>query len=69
MAVTVATKARMDERRLLMRQLREDWWKLHRAAGAKRPDAVIWQLQQIEQTKRTHNLTLAEMLVASGCVR
>lgn len=69
MAVTVATKARKEERNLLMLQLREDWWKLHRAAEAKRPEAVIWQLQQIEQTKRTHNLTLAEMLVGSGCVR
>lgn len=69
MAVTVATRARMEERSLLMRQLRDDWWKLHRAAAAGRPDAVVWQLQQIEQTKRTHSLTLAEMLVGSGCVR
>ncbi len=68
MAITVASKHRED-RGLLMQQLREEWWQLHRAVLAKRSDAVIWRLQRLQKTKGMHKLTLAEMLVASGSVR
>ncbi len=54
---------------MLMQQLREEWWQLHRAVLAKRPDAVIWRLQRLQKTRGMHKLTLAEMLVASGSVR
>jgi hypothetical protein len=29
----------------------------------------MWRLDRIRQAKRMHNLTLAELLVASGCIR
>ncbi|MBA2364766.1 MAG: hypothetical protein H0V86_14670 [Chloroflexia bacterium] len=54
---------------LLLKQVREDWWQVHRAVRSNRPEAVIWRLQRLERTRCMHALTLPELLVASGSIR
>ena len=67
LATNVARRQRV-ERTLVLRQLREDWIHLHRAAAAKRPETVIWRLDRVQRAKSMHHLTLAELLIASGAV-
>ncbi|MDP9382812.1 MAG: hypothetical protein M3Q29_22250 [Chloroflexota bacterium] len=70
MAVMVSRGQRhVEERALLLRHVRDDWRQLRQAVNAKRPQAVMWRLHRVQQTKGMHRLSLAEMLVASGCVR
>jgi len=67
-AITLARRQHED-RMLLLKQVREDWWQVHRAVRSNRPEAVIWRLQRLEQTRCMHALTLPELLVASGSIR
>ena len=57
------------ERTLAIRELREDWRLLAKAVKAGRPEAVLWRLRRVQQTRGMHGITAAEMLVASGAVR
>lgn len=68
MALTIPRRQRV-ERALVLSLVGQDWWQLRRAAEAKRPEAVLWRLQRVQQSKGMHQLTLPEMLVASGSVR
>ncbi len=67
MAVSIVRKPSV-ERALVLEQVRQDWKQLHKAAEAKRSEAILWRLQRLEKAKGMHQLTLAEMLVASGAV-
>jgi hypothetical protein len=64
-----AARSYGDERGAAIRGVREEWRQLRRATEAGRPEGVMWRLDRIRQAKRMHNLTLAELLVASGCIR
>ena len=68
MAITLARR-QYEDRMMLLKQVRDDWWHVHRAVRSNRPEAVIWRLQRLKRTKDLHALTLPELLVASGAVR
>ncbi len=68
MAITLARR-QQEDRMMLLKQVRDDWWQVHRAVRANRLEAVIWRLQRLERTRVLHALTLPELLVASGSIR